>query len=76
MKTTRHATRTLNYHIVWLPKYCQSGLVNGVVDRVRDILYEIADHKDLEIIDLTVQLNHIHLFISSPPKHTPSLLTN
>ena len=93
MKTTRHATYNLNYHIVWLPKsggiedsadlaeqgsaqYRQSGLVNEVADRVRTILHEIADDKDLEILDLTVQPDHVHLFISSPPKHAPSLLAN
>ncbi len=76
MKTTRHATYNLNYHIVWLPKYRNSVLVNEVADRVRTILHEIADDKGLEIRDLTVQPDHIHLFVSSPPKHAPSLLAN
>jgi putative transposase len=93
MKTTRHATYNLNYHIVWIPKsrrtdgsadiaeqgsaqYRQSVLVGDVATRVRDILHEIADDKGLEIIDLTVQPDHIHLFVSSPPKHAPSLLAN
>ncbi|WP_276255453.1 IS200/IS605 family transposase [Halomontanus rarus] len=93
MKTTRHATYNLNYHIVWLPKsrrtdgsadiaeqgsaqYRNSALGNEVEDRVRRILHEIADEKGLEIIDLTVQSDHVHLFVSSPPKHAPSLLAN
>ena len=76
MKTTRHATYNLNYHIVWIPKYRQSVLVGDVATRVRDILHEIADEQGLEIIDLTVQPDHIHLFVSSPPKHAPSLLAN
>ena len=93
MKTIRHATYNLNYHIVWVPKsrktnssadvaeqgsaqYRQSVLVGDVATRVRDILHQIADEKGLEIIDLTVQSDHIHLFVSSPPKHAPSLLAN
>src|SRR6056297_2659038 len=76
MKTTRHATYNLNYHIVWVPKYRQSVLIGDVATRVRDILHEIADEKGLEIIDLTVNPDHIHLFVSSPPKHAPSLLAN
>jgi len=68
MKTTRHATYNLNYHLVWLPKYRNSVLVNEVADRVRTILHEIADDKGLEILDLTVQPDHVHLFVSSPPK--------
>ncbi|MDS0477235.1 IS200/IS605 family transposase [Natrinema sp. 1APR25-10V2] len=76
MKTTRHATYNLNYHIVWVPKYRQSVLIGEVADRVRTILHEIADDKGLEVIDLTVQPDHIHLFVSSPPIHAPSLLAN
>jgi len=76
MKTTRHATYNLNYHIVWIPKYRRSVLVGDVATRVRDILHEIAEEKGLEIIDLTVQPNHVHLFVNSPPKHAPSLLAN
>lgn len=52
MKTTRHATYDLNYHIVWVPKYRESVLVNEVADRVCRILHEIADEKGLEIIGL------------------------
>lgn len=76
MKTTRHATYNLNYHLVWIPMYRQSVLGGDVAARVRNILHEIADEKELEIIDLTVQSDHIHLFVSSPPKHAPSLLAN
>ena len=57
-------------------QYRQSVLVNEVADRVRTILHEIADDKGLEILDLTVQPDHVHLSISSPPKHAPSLLAN
>ena len=93
MKTTRHATYNLNYHIVWLPKsggiedsadladqgsaqYRQPVLVNEVASRVRTILHEIADDKGVEILDLTVQPDHVHLFVSSPPKNEPALLAN
>lgn len=57
-------------------QYRQSVLVNEVASRVRTILHEIADDKGVEILDLTVQPDHVHLFISSPPKHAPSLLAN
>lgn len=93
MKTTRHATYSLKYHIVWVPKsrrtdgsadiverrsarYLESVLGGDVAIRVRDILHEIADEKGLEILDLTVQSDYVHLLVSSPPKHAPSLLAN
>ena len=76
MKTTRHATYNLNYHIVWITKYRRSVLTGTVARHVEEIIQEIAGDKGLEIIDLTVQPDHIHLFVSSPPKHAPSLLAN
>ena len=76
MKTTRHATYNLNYHIVWLPRYRKAVLTEEVADRVESILHEIADEKGLDIHNLTVQPDHVHLFVSSPPKHSPSLLAN
>jgi putative transposase len=76
MKTTRHATYNLNYHIVWILKYRQSVLTGEDADRVESIIHEIADDKGLEIQDLAIQPDHVHLFVSSPPKHSPSLLAN
>ncbi|MBX0297203.1 IS200/IS605 family transposase [Haloarcula nitratireducens] len=76
MKTTRHATYNLNYHIVWVPKYRQPALEGEVASRMRPILHEIADDKGVEILDLTVQPDHVHLFVSSPPKNEPALLAN
>ena len=61
---------------MWIPKYRQSVPAGDVAPRVRDIFHEIADERGLEITDLTVQSDHIHLFVSSPPKHAPSLLAN
>ncbi|SEO98150.1 putative transposase, partial [Halorientalis persicus] len=55
MKTTRHATYNLNYHIVWIPKYRQSVLTGEVADRVESIIHEIADDKGLDIQDLAIQ---------------------
>jgi Transposase and inactivated derivatives len=76
MNTTRHATDNLNYHIVWLPKYRNSGLVTEVADRVRYILRKIADNKGVKILDHTIQPDHIHIFVSSPLKKEPALLAN
>ena len=57
-------------------QYRESVLIGEVARRVDAILHEIADDKGLEIIDLTIQPDHVHLFVSSPPKHAPSLLAN
>ncbi len=76
MKTTRHATYNINYHIVWIHKYRYPKLVGEVKECLDSVLREIGEDKGLDIIDLEIQPDHIHLFVSSPPKHSPSLLVN
>ncbi|WP_017342068.1 IS200/IS605 family transposase [Halorubrum sp. T3] len=76
MKLTRDSTYNLDYHIVWLPKDTTPVLANEVANRVRSILHEIAEDKGLEILDLTVQPDHVHLFVSSPSKNEPALLAD
>jgi len=76
MKTTRHATYNLNYHLVWLPQYRQSVLGGDIADRVASIIHEIAEDKGLDVQDLAIQSDHVHLFVTSPPKHSPALLAN
>ena len=51
-------------------------LTGTVARHVEEIIHEIAGDKGLEVIDLTVQPDHVHLVVSSPPKHAPSLLAN
>ncbi|ELY37791.1 IS200-type transposase [Natronorubrum tibetense GA33] len=57
-------------------QYRNTVLTGEVADRVESIPHEIADEKGLDIQNLTVQPDHVHLFVSSPPKHSPSLLAN
>ena len=47
-----------------------------VHNRLRDIFGEIAKEKGLELLAVEIMSDHIHLFVSSPPKNSPSLLAN
>ena len=75
-RTTTNAHYNLNYHLVWIPKYRRKTLDGVVGERLEAILREIATEKELEIVGLEVMPDHIHLFVSSPPQHSPSLLVN
>ena len=57
-----------DYHIVWTPKYrfrVLSGIIKYLVDH--DIRM-LTEWKGCEVIELNVQLDHIHLVVSIPPK--------
>jgi len=75
-KSTRHSRYHIYYHLVWIPKYRKKSLEEPVRTRLDVILREIAKDKGLEVCGLEIMPDHIHLFISSPPQHSPSLLIN
>lgn len=76
IKASRHSKYNLNYHIIWIPKYRHSVLGADVKVRMQNIFQEIALEHALNIIALEVMPDHIHLFVSSPPKNSPALLVN
>jgi putative transposase len=47
-----------------------------VAKHLEEIFHIIADSKGVEILSLEIMPDHIHLFVSSPPQHSPSLLIN
>ena len=47
-----------------------------VAERIKSILQEIAAEKGLEISGMELMPDNIHLFVSSPPQYSPSLLVN
>jgi len=69
---TRHSTYFTNYHIVWIPKYRRRILVGDVALAVEESLRAVARKKKWEIIALEVMPDHVHLFVSAPPKYAPS----
>lgn len=75
-KATRHSRYHIYYHLVWIPKYRKKALRGQVKERLEKILMEIAEDKRLEINGLEIMPDHIHLFVSSPPQNSPSLLVN
>jgi putative transposase len=76
MRSTRHSKYDINYHLVWIPKYRHPALTGEVANHLSEILHIIAEKKEIEILSLEIMPDHIHLFISSPPQHAPSLLIN
>lgn len=65
----RTSVYNLNYHIIWCTKYRRKVLKNGIDSDLKTILKEIADEHGYRISHMEVGLDdHIHLFVSAPPK--------
>ena len=56
------------YHIVFVPKYryrILSGAIGHEVDRC---IRAFSEQKKVEIVELNVQIDHVHLLVMVPPK--------
>jgi putative transposase len=69
---TSHVVYRCEYHFVWVPKYWYKVLVGEVRERLRDILTELCEWQEITIIEGAIKDDHIHMYLSVPPKHSPS----
>jgi putative transposase len=63
-----HSNYHCNYHIVWTPKYRYRVLIGFVADNLEEKIRAICEWKSVELIELNVQEDHVHLVCSIPPK--------
>ena len=73
-KSGSHSRYSLQYHLVWIPKYRRSFLVGEIADRLKQILKEIAFDYRINIIAMEVMPDHVHMLIEAPPKYAPAKL--
>lgn len=71
-KRLAHAIWQCKYHIVWFPKYRFKILKGAVEKSVKEFIKQLCEWKKLEILEMNVQEDHIHLVISIPPKFAVS----
>ena len=67
-----HAVYRCEYHFVWVPKYRYHVLVKEVKPRLKEILVELCNWLDITIIEGAICSDHVHMYLSVPPKLAPS----
>ena len=71
-----HCVYDTRYHLVWAPKYrkwvLRGGDSGAIRERVRELFCEIAEHHGFEMEELEVDKDHVHLFLSFPPRYSIS----
>ena len=73
-KKQSHVVWKCDYHIVWTPKY-RFRILSGIVkEQVENDIKMLCEWKGCEVIELNVQLEHIHLVVSIPPKVSVSVM--
>ena len=71
-KRLAHAVWQCKYHVVWCPKYRFRILRGRDGKSVRDIICQLCKWRNIEILEGNIQIDHIHLVLSIPPKYSVS----
>lgn len=56
------------YHIVWVPKYRFRVLKGEIAEEVVACVRIFSEQLGAEIIEMNVQVDHVHLLVMIPPK--------
>ena len=72
-KRLAHSINECKYHIVFCPKYRHRILRDEVAEYTRQQIYRLCQQKEkMEVLELNVQSDHVHLVMSIPPKYAVS----
>jgi putative transposase len=72
LRHDRHTVSLLTDHLVSSPKYRGKVLEGEVAEAAEEIIRETCKELDIEIIDMAMNVDHVHLFIKYPPKYSVS----
>jgi putative transposase len=63
-----HVVYQCTYHIVWVPKYRFRVLTGAIAELVEHDIHVLSSWRDVEILELNVRADHVHIVCSIPPK--------
>ena len=64
----KHCVFYHRYHIVWSTKYRFKVLTGDLRLRIREIIRQVCAENGVEIIKGVLSNDHVHMFVSVPPK--------
>ena len=73
---TRYTHYSLAYHLGWIPKYRRKILTGEVQKETRRLIAQCCEQQGLTLLALETDLDHIHVFVSAPPRFSPALIAN
>ena len=70
-RNTHHVYR-LMYHFVWIPKYRHKVFSEPYREVLKGIIEKIGYDYDIDIVELEIPEDHIHMVVRGEPKKSPS----
>ena len=71
-QSSAHAVYRISYHFVWTPKYRKKVLKGEIAERIAELLEWTAKRYEFEIETVSVQIDHVHVLVSAPPRYSPA----
>ena len=69
IESLAHARWECKYHVVWIPKYRRKALYGELRKHLGPVLRELARQRECVVEEGHLNLDHIHMLLSIPPKY-------
>ena len=71
-ESLHHTKWECKYHLVWIPKYRKKVLYGQLKKDLVPVLRGLISHKESEVLEGTMKVDHVHIVVSIPPKYSVS----
>ncbi len=72
-RNSHHVYRII-YHFVWIPKYRQKVFRPPYAETLKSIIKKTAYDYDMEVAEIEIPKDYIHMMLVAEPKHSPSAI--
>ncbi len=69
IESLAHAKWECKYHVVWIPKYRRKALYGELRKHLGPVLRELARQRECGVEEGHLNLDHVHMLLSIPPKY-------
>lgn len=67
-----HTVYDIQYHFVWVTKYRYHVLKGEIGLRMRELIRQCCESREIKILKGHVSKDHVHILASCPPKLSPA----
>ena len=67
-KSNNNVVYSCKYHVVWCSKYRRPVLVEGVAERLKELIRETCSRLNTDLLEMEVMPDHVHLLIEVDPQ--------
>jgi putative transposase len=63
-----HTKWDCSYHIIFIPKYRRKVMYKELRKEIGGILRRLCEFKKIELVEGSISIDHVHMYLKIPPK--------